>query len=254
LLKRRTLTSQAIEYVLDLMKSGKVKPGERLPTEGELIATLGVSRTCIREAIKSLESLRLISVRPKIGAIVLEPSPAAMFSAEHLSAMAYRQQTDTLLEFRKILETGVAPIAAAKATSDNLAAMKLALDQHKHALETDGIVYAADIAFHKAIAAASKNDIAIMVLEMISEPLLEQRKMTNGVPGSAEAGLRDHLRIYKAIAEHDQEKARAEMRVHMQTAEHYYNIAVAAKTTGAADPPPVKGSRRKKKSPTPVPA
>ena len=48
-----------------LIKSGQIKPGEKLPTEKQLIEKLGVSRTCIREAIKSLESLRLISVRPK---------------------------------------------------------------------------------------------------------------------------------------------------------------------------------------------
>jgi DNA-binding FadR family transcriptional regulator len=212
LLKRQTLTSQVIDYVLGLMKSGKVNPGERLPTEGELTATLGVSRTCVREAMKSLQSIRLISVRPKIGAVMLEPAPAALFSAEHLSTMAHRQQTDTLIEFRKIIETGIASLAADKATDEDVAALKQAIDDHKRALETDRIVYNADIAFHKALAAASKNDIAVMVLEMISEPLFEQRKMTNGLPGSPEAGLRDHLRIFKAIKDHNPEKARAEMR------------------------------------------
>src|SRR6266404_5666085 len=86
LLKRQTLTSQVIDHILALIKSGNMKPGERLPTEKQLTASLGVSRTCVREAIKSLESLRLISVRPRVGAILLEPSTAALFSAEHLSA------------------------------------------------------------------------------------------------------------------------------------------------------------------------
>jgi GntR family transcriptional repressor for pyruvate dehydrogenase complex len=228
IIKRQTLTSQVIEYILGLIKTGKVKPGQRLPTEMELTNSLGVSRTCIREAMKSLESLHLISVRPKVGAVVLEPSPTAMFSAEHLSALAHRQQTDILIEFRKILETGMASLAAEKATDEDLAAMKQAMDDHKRAIETDYIVYPADIAFHKAIAAATRNPIVGMVLEMISEPLSEQRRLTNGVPNSAEDGLRDHRRIFRAIREHNPEKARATMRAHMKTAEHYWRLAQAS--------------------------
>ena len=235
LIKRQTLTSQVIEYILGLIKSGKVKPGERLPTEMDLTSSLGVSRTCVREAMKSLESLRLISVRPKVGAVVLEPSPATLFSAEHLSAMAHRHQTDVLIEFRKIIEVGLAPIAAEKATEEDLAAMKKAIEDHKRALATDRIVYPADIAFHKALAAATKNPIAVMVLEMISEPLSEQRRMTNGVPHSAEDGLRDHLKIFKAMKDHNPEKARALMRAHMKTAEHYWRLAKAASSETQED-------------------
>jgi len=57
----------------------------------------------VREAIKSLESLQLISVRPKIGAVVLEPSPVALINAEYLSTSAFMQQADSLIEFRKVL-------------------------------------------------------------------------------------------------------------------------------------------------------
>ncbi len=75
MIKRQTLTSQVFDHILNLVKSGQVKPGEKLPTEKQLTAELGVSRTCVREAVKSLESLRVISVRPRVGAVVLELSP-----------------------------------------------------------------------------------------------------------------------------------------------------------------------------------
>src|SRR5258708_250840 len=106
LIKRQTLTSQVIDHILDLIQSGRVKPGEKLPTEKQLTETLGVSRTCIREAMKSLESLRLISVRPKIGAVVLVPSPTALFDGTPFSTLAHMQQTDVLIEFRSIIEVG----------------------------------------------------------------------------------------------------------------------------------------------------
>ena len=93
-----------------------MKPGERLPTEKQLTEELAVSRTCVREAIKSLESLQLISVRPKIGAVVLEPSPVALINAEYLSTSAFMQQADSLIEFRKVLELGLVALAAEKST------------------------------------------------------------------------------------------------------------------------------------------
>lgn len=235
MIRRRTLTSQVIDHVLGMIKSGEAKPGDKLPTEVELTTSLGVSRTCVREAMKSLESLRLIAVRPKVGAVVLEPSPTALFNAEHLSTEAFRQQTNVLIEFRRILEIGLAPLAAEKATPEDLAAMKSAMDDHKKAIETDRSAYTADMAFHKALARASKNPFAMMVLDMISEPLLEQRKETNHVPHAAEDGLRDHLRIFRAIKDKSPDRARERMREHMNTAEHYWRIAEASKTESDQD-------------------
>ena len=228
MIKRQTLTSQVIDHILALIKSGEVKPGEKLPTEKQLTESLGVSRTCVREAIKSLESLRLISVRPKIGATVLELSPTDLFNAEHLSDVAHLQQTDVLIEFRRILEVGFAPLAAEKATDSDLAAMRKAMEDHQRALETDHLAHFPDIAFHKAIAEATKNPIAIMVFDSISGPLFEQRRRTNAIPNAAEDGLRDHLKIYNAIKEKNPEKARSAMRLHMETAERYFRIAAAA--------------------------
>jgi GntR family transcriptional repressor for pyruvate dehydrogenase complex len=224
MLKRQTLTSQAIEHILDLIKSGQVPPGGRLPTEKDLTEKLGVSRTCIREAMKSLESLKLISVRPKVGAVVLEASPSAMFSAEQLSTAAYQQTTDSLIEFRRILEVGLASLAAQKADEEELQEMEKAIQLHREAIRTGQRAYPADMAFHAAIARASKNPIAIMVFEMISEPLTDQRRKTNDVPNAAEDGLRDHLLIYAAIKERNPEKARNMMRAHMDTAEHYWRL------------------------------
>jgi GntR family transcriptional repressor for pyruvate dehydrogenase complex len=240
LLQRQTLTSQVIGHLLKLIKTGQIKPGSRLPTEKQLSQELGVSRTCIREAMKSLESLGLISVRPRIGAIVLDPSSGALFNVERFSTAAHLQRTDVLIEFRKILEVGLASLAAEKAKEEDFIAMKKAIDDHKRALETDRIAYHADLAFHMAVATASKNPIVIMTLLTISEPLEQQRIKTNSVPHAAEDGLRDHMRIFRAIKERNPRKARAAMREHMETAERYWRIAQSdvsqpASLAGASD-------------------
>ena len=230
MIQRQTITAQVITHILGLIKKGQVKPGERLPTEKQLTEELAVSRTCVREAIKSLESLRLIRVRPKVGAVVLEPSSTALINAEHLSASAYMQQTDVLIEFRKVLELGLAALAAEKSTEEDWAAMRSALADHEHALSTDRVAHHADIAFHKAIAEATKNPIAILVLRTISEALSERSRQMNDVPGVPEEGLKEHWKIYRAIREHNPEKARKAMRLHVQTAERNARIVRAADT------------------------
>jgi GntR family transcriptional repressor for pyruvate dehydrogenase complex len=230
LIRRQTITAQVITHILDLIKKGQVKPGERLPTEKQLTEELGVSRTCVREAIKSLESLQLISVRPKVGAIVLEPSPGALLNAEYLSTSAFMQQADSLIEFRKVLELGLVALAAEKSGEADWAAMREILAEQEAALGKDRSTPHADllfheaivkvnIRFHKAVAAATRNPLAIMVLQAISEPLIEVSRRTNEMPGVPEAGLRQHWAIYRAIREHDPEKARDAMRVHLQAAE-----------------------------------
>lgn len=235
LIRRQTITAQVISYILDIIKKGHVKPGERLPTEKQLIEELSVSRTCVREAIKSLESLQLISVKPKIGAVVLEPSPMALINAEYLSTSAFMQQAESLIEFRKVLESGLVGLAAEKATATDWAVMRSILAEQEAALNMDRSTPNADmrfneaindcnIRFHKAVAAATRNPLAIMVLEAITQPLREVSRRTNEMPGVPEAGLRQHWTIYRAIRENNAEKARRAMLLHLKAAERNAHI------------------------------
>jgi GntR family transcriptional repressor for pyruvate dehydrogenase complex len=221
---------QVIDHLLGLIRSGKVTPGERLPTEKELTEELSVSRTCVREAIKSLEVLNLIQVRPRIGAIVLEPSPTALINAEHLSQSAYLQRTDALIEFRKILELGLVALAAENSTEEDKTKFQQILADHEHVLrmdrstpEKEALFYEelgeVNIRFHTAIAEATKNPIAILVLQAISKPLIQRSRQTNIMHGVAEAGLREHWKIYRAIEKRNSEKARSAMRSHIESAE-----------------------------------
>jgi len=227
LLKRRTLTSQVIEYILDLMKSGKIASGETLPTEKELTATLGVSRSCVREGMKSLEFLRLVRIRPKVGAIVLEASPTALLTAEHLSSGEEAPEPSVLMEFRKIIETGVASLAAEKATDSEIHVMEQGLERYEQEIDNGRIDYCTDIAFHAQVAAASKNPMAIMVWEMISSQLTSIFKHTVRMPKVSEEALHDHRQVFRAIQEHNPAKARAAMRTHLEHAERVWRIVEA---------------------------
>jgi len=225
MLKRKTLTSQVIDHVVEMIKSGQVKPGQRLPTETELTQSLGVSRTCVREAIKSLESLGLVSVRQRVGATVLEPSASNLLNAEQFSMAIQSQQTDDLLEFRKIMEVGLASLAAEKADASDLAALKSALDRYRTEMSTTGVDCNTDLSFHVALVQASKNPIAGMVWQMISQRLTSVLSQTIAVPHVCEETLRDHEKIYLAVKSHEPRKAREAMRSHLENADRTWRIA-----------------------------
>jgi GntR family transcriptional repressor for pyruvate dehydrogenase complex len=249
LLRRKTLTSQVVDYVLALMKNGDVKPGQRLPTETQLTQTLGISRTCVREAMKSLESLGLVNIRQRVGATVLEPSSSNFLSSEHFSLMVQSQQAEDLLEFRKIIEVGLASLAAEKARDEDIAAMRAALDKYRAELAGSGVDCNTDMSFHTALAAASRNAMAASVWKMISERLAQVLERTISVPNVCEETLKDHEVIFRAVKSRNPRKARKAMRAHLENAERNWRIAfgsVRDDHSGAA-------SRTNARTPTLIP-
>ena len=174
-------------------------------------------------------------MKPKIGAVVLEPTPVALINAEYLSTSAFMQQAESLIEFRKVLELGLVALAAEKSTEADWAIMRGILSEQEGALKMDrstrhgntafhDSINGANLKFHKAVAAATRNPLAIMVLEAISAPLAEVSRRTNEMPGVPEAGLRQHWAIYRAIRENNPEKARRAMQTHLAAAERNAHI------------------------------
>lgn len=236
MIRRETLTSRVFDYLFAQIKSGQVKPGDKLPTEKELTKRLGVSRTCIREAMKSLQALQLVSVRPAVGAVVSQPSPGSWFNAYLFAAAIQSEQRDAQTEFRKILEVGLVSLAAEKADHLDFLALSKSIAAYEEALVKGEAPYQADVDFHTAIAVASKNSIAEMVWRSVVPPLTEQlRAATTAVPTGPVEGLRDHLRIFSAITEHNPEKARSAMRAHLENAERNFLIARSAGPVYAAE-------------------
>lgn len=226
MLRKQTLTSQVLDYALDLIQSGRVKPGEKLPTEQQLTETLGVSRTCVREAMKSLQSLGLIHVGPRVGAVVAEPSPVNLLLAQQLAAEVEDKKPDILLEFRIIVEVGLASLAAERADASDLAAMERALKVYRHELEQHRCVDChTDMSFHSALAAASKNPLGQAVWQMISSRLGEVLERNAAVPNVYPNTLRDHEAIFAAVKARNPRRAREAMLKHLQNADRVSRLA-----------------------------
>ena len=214
------LAVQLVTAMTEQIRSGRLQAGDKLPTEAAIMQDFGVSRTVVREAISRLQASGWVDTRHGVGTFVRPKSqhPSFRISPEHMGTL--REVID-LLEFRISVETEAAALAAARRQSENLAEMRLALDEFSQAVEAGRDAVSADYRFHSEVARATQNTHFTDLMKSLGLGVIPCARLENPAPLSAErqAYLRrvnlEHESIYNAVAEQDVEAARAAMRTHL---------------------------------------
>ncbi|GAC1429030.1 MAG: FadR/GntR family transcriptional regulator [Ktedonobacteraceae bacterium] len=207
------------EQIEKRILEGELHKGDRLPTERELAEQFQVSRTAVREAMKSLAQKGLINMRPGRGTIVIDGAHEAMQNSIGLMMKLKLGEvggSDNLVEFRVILETEIAALAAARATEKEISAMREAIRLMNENLNDADAFIRADNAFHEALAQATQNALILILINSIVHLLSEQRKQIFEVDGGPQRGQIHHRRILESVIRRDPEGARAAMRSHLQ--------------------------------------
>jgi GntR family transcriptional repressor for pyruvate dehydrogenase complex len=198
---------------------GELRSGDRLPTEREMAEQFHVSRTAVREAMKILAQKGLVDMRPGRGTIVIDGAQEAM---QHSIGLVMKLKlgevggSDNLVEVRAILETEIAALAAARASDEEISAMREAIMAMDESLDDADAFIEADNSFHEALARATQNTLILILVNSIVNPLSEQRKQIFEVEGGPQRGQIHHRRILDSIIRRDPEAARAAMRSHLQ--------------------------------------
>ena len=191
----------------------KLKPGDKLPSERELAEMLQVSRSSIRDAIRSLELVGVVEPRQGAGTIVREPSGASKVSPFASALERRREQVTELLDFRKMLEPPLAARAATRASEEDI------LKRQEEKQVTGEAAIAEDAEFHYSIALASGNSVVLKVIDTLMDLLRDTRERSLQVEGRSQKSLAGHRRILSAIKHHDAEAAKAAMRRHIEDVE-----------------------------------
>lgn len=213
--RHESLHKKITETIMEQIVSGHYGAGVLLPPERDLCEMHGVSRTVIREAVKLLESRRLVRIERGRGTIVEGPNSDPVADSLRLMLRRNRHGIEDLLEIRKILETGIAALAAERRTEANLQAMErnLAVMRAKPS-EPEGYVDA-DLDFHAEIARAAGNPVLLLILQPMAELLRESRIATFRGPRFVLLRTRQHERIFQAIRQQHPEEARTAMLEHL---------------------------------------
>ena len=221
-LPRKRAPSLAQELMNDLaakIRSGQYQPGDRLPTEPEVMAQHGVSRTVVREAISRLQAAGLAETRHGVGTFVLPPGHAQP-AFDLSTALTIRDLLD-MLELRISLETEAAGLAAMRRTDAQLASMREALADFEHGVRKGERSIEADFRFHLQIALATHNKYFEDFYRHLGTSTIPRTRLDTS-QFSAEPGQsylfrtnREHENILDAIARQDPQAASAAMRMHL---------------------------------------
>ncbi len=208
--------------------SGELRSGDRLPTERELAEQFHVSRTAVREAMKSLAQKGLVDMRPGRGTIVIDGTSRAMrHSLGLMMRIGQAVNSSSLVEVREILEPEIAALAAVRATEEHIAAMQEAVAIMDANLNDADAYITADNDFHRALAEGTQNVLILALVDSIVDLLSEQRKHIFSVTGGPQRGQIHHKHILEAIVQHDPGAARQAMHAHL----HQVRDDVGAATT-----------------------
>jgi GntR family transcriptional regulator, transcriptional repressor for pyruvate dehydrogenase complex len=220
------LTDEAILRIKEMITSGKLKPGDRLPREADLADDLGLSRSSLREAVRALSLINILDVRRGDGTYVTSLDPDLLLDA--LSFVVDFHRDDSVLEFlrvRRILEPAAAAMAAARVEPKELAEMQRVVDLSTPDSVAEELL-ALDIEFHRLVSAASGNSLLASLIESLSGPTNRARIWRGRTEtGAQERTVREHQAILDALAAHEPGLAEAAMVVHVAGVESWLRRA-----------------------------
>ena len=216
-LRGRPLPDRVADLMLETIQSRGLQPGDQLPSERDLGQQFAVSRTVIREALRSLAAKGIVTSTPGRGLTVASVASTAVSDSMSLYLRGNHRELpyDRVHEVRVTLELDIARLAAQRATVgevDELRETHVRLADLLDDIEQSSV---ADLGFHRKLAELAHNPLYMIMLDSISDVLLEIRRATMGNLKDARQGYADHGRILTAISDHDPEAAREAMRRHL---------------------------------------
>lgn len=218
LLRAESLSQQVVNRISRQIVAGELQPGDRLPNERQLAEDFGVSRTVIREAMKSLANSGMVVVQTGRGTFVADAASDALTRAFEF-LMGFGETGGMMadvVEIREILEPEIATRAAIKATEEDIEALKSAAKSMDESMDDAERYIQADSEFHVALANATHNLLTRRLLYSIVDVLNELRMHIFRVSGGPERGQEHHWKIIEAVSNHDPKTARAAMEAHLE--------------------------------------
>lgn len=213
------LSDQAVNQLRALIISGEFNPGDKLPSESELCEKLEVSRSSVREALRTLESRGLILVRTGSGAFVSDRPFSFIAMTEAMEWLLKRQEyLAQILQVREVNEGLAAALVAPNVTDDLLRRLhQIVQEQHELAgaapnLERESEL---DIEFHELIAAASGNTLVHELVSSIVREFCSSNRALLYVSGKMAISIKEHEAVIQAIAGRDPVRAEKTMRAHV---------------------------------------
>ena len=236
---RRKLADEVRDRLMAMIRSGELRPGDRLPSERDLMDRFAVGRPAVREAMQSLGSAGLIEISHGERARIAVPDTRNMIDRMGQTVLHLLQTSPTTLEHLKqariMFEVGMVKMAAKSASAADIQRLNDVLERQRDCQGTPAEFVKGDMAFHAAIALMSGNTVCVVLSEAMLDWLFNFRRDLLRLPGSELITLAEHERLLTAIAAHDVDQAERAMLEHLTRASERYRILEDAAAKRSAD-------------------
>ena len=231
--RTETATEQAMNRLIGLVRSGKLKPGDRLPPQRELTKLLALSQTVVREALRGLAAMGIVDIRHGQGVFVCSISPEMLIEPETLFFLLEKETLFQAIEVRRILEVESIALAAVRATEQDLTDLRESLAKMRSAaIDPDPLRFSPE--FHTLLARASHNEVLASMMQSFIRLIAQSSPLiARAVPESIAAEYPQHLKLYRAVVSRDAGKARRAMIEHVAAAERHLRNAFDRLRKGA---------------------
>ena len=231
-IKKTRLYEGVVSQIEHLIRTKKLSPGDRLPSERELATTLGIGRASVREALRTLDSTGLIDVRSGQGAFLrnLSVDPYLASIRESLSFLLDVRE-ETLLELwevRQGLEEQIASHAAGRRSASDVESLRALTGEMRGGKASPEVFVRAGIAFHRKLAEAAGNTVILTLWEAIAGLIEKSQRRIIGIPGQPDEALAKHEALLAAVEAGDSNRALGAMREHMEKEGDHLREALVA--------------------------
>lgn len=216
---RIKVSDSIVEHITSLIMRGELKTGDKLPAERELAASLGVSRTALREAVRTLSLMDLITVKQGDGTFVSELMPGSFMKPLSPMLAMGRMNILELIEARRIIEPKAASLCAGRSSKEDLDQINGIVKEMREGLKSLRRFNDLDLMFHMSVAKGAHNSVISATLEAIKDAMYEQVQEIQSLPGAADRALLFHSSMAEAITARDCAKAERLMLEHIEDVE-----------------------------------
>jgi GntR family transcriptional regulator, transcriptional repressor for pyruvate dehydrogenase complex len=214
-ISKHGISEMLVDQVLGFVRAGRLKAGDKLPSERDLAERFGVSRPTVREALRALSVLGVLEIRHGGGTFVSELDAIDLLGPLHFFLSLSDVSVEKLYQARRLIEGEICALAAARVTAEDLSVLTTLIDEQETARRDATLYLALDSKFHERLAAIADNPFLSRASASLNVLGIEFRKLAANTKAAPTRSISDHRCIVAALTAGDAEAARAAMVAHM---------------------------------------
>jgi GntR family transcriptional repressor for pyruvate dehydrogenase complex len=223
---KTSISDEIVDQIMSLIDRGELKPGQRLPSERELCKNFGAGRSSLREALRCLCIVGVLTARVGEGTSVAANGGKFLGKLVEWRLITEQHDVEDLMQVRIALESVTAARAARLGSEEDIAKLLTLLTKMEAAVNEEKRFTALDLEFHLSLAAASENFLILDLVSMVRSQLEKTISKVLLLPNARPLSLKEHSTIISAIKRHDPDAASEAMRNHLESAVKRYHNAV----------------------------